>query len=170
MAVAAIIAIDPGSERSAYVGLAAATGETVVLHGLVPNAELLDALRTGALVRELAGTTGTVVVVEEMRSFMASVGASIFDTVRWAGRFEEAAHPGRVEVIGRKRVAAHLTGSARWGDSIIRAALIDRYGGAGGKDAAIGRKAAPGPLYGISRDVWSALAIALTWLDTEGAA
>jgi len=25
---------------------------------------------------------------------------------------------------------------------------------------AIGRKAAPGPLYGISRDVWSALAMA----------
>lgn len=28
---------------------------------------------------------------------------------------------------------------------------------------AIGRKASPGPLYGISRDVWSALAIAVTY-------
>jgi len=27
---------------------------------------------------------------------------------------------------------------------------------------AVGRKAAPGPLYKISRDVWSALAIAVT--------
>ena len=41
-----------------------------------------------------------------------------------------------------------------------RHALIDRFGG---KDAAIGRKAAPGPLYGISRDMWSALAIAVTY-------
>jgi hypothetical protein len=29
--------------------------------------------------------------------------------------------------------------------------------------AFVGRKAAPGPLYGISRDVWSALAIAVTY-------
>lgn len=28
---------------------------------------------------------------------------------------------------------------------------------------AIGSKAAPGPLYGISRDVWSALAVAVTY-------
>jgi hypothetical protein len=28
---------------------------------------------------------------------------------------------------------------------------------------AIGRKAAPGPLYGMSCDVWSALAIAVTY-------
>ena len=28
---------------------------------------------------------------------------------------------------------------------------------------AMGRKAAPVPLYGISRDVWSALAIAVTY-------
>jgi hypothetical protein len=28
---------------------------------------------------------------------------------------------------------------------------------------AVGRKANPGPLYGISRDVWSAIAIAVTY-------
>lgn len=39
-------------------------------------------------------------------------------------------------------------------------ALIDRFGG---KDAAIGRKATPGPLYGITKDLWSALAIAITY-------
>jgi hypothetical protein len=33
---------------------------------------------------------------------------------------------------------------------------------------AIGRKAAPGPLYGISRDVWSALAVAVTYADRGG--
>jgi hypothetical protein len=53
---------------------------------------------------------------------------------------------------------------ARW----IRestAGQYDRFGGS----AAVGRKAAPGPLYGISRDVWSALAIAVTYtLRPEG--
>jgi hypothetical protein len=33
---------------------------------------------------------------------------------------------------------------------------------------AIGRKASPGPLYGISRDVWSALAIAVTYAIRGG--
>ena len=42
---------------------------------------------------------------------------------------------------------AHVHQYVRLGDQ----ALIDRYGGS----AAVGRKAAPGPLYGISRDVWS---------------
>ena len=40
-----------------------------------------------------------------------------------------------------------------------RQALLDRFGGS----TAIGRKAAPGPLHGISRDVWLALAIAVTY-------
>ncbi|HET6477318.1 MAG TPA: hypothetical protein VFH93_14740 [Thermoleophilia bacterium] len=44
-------------------------------------------------------------------------------------------------------------------DANIRQALLDRFGG----PAAVGRKAAPGPLYGIARDVWSALAIAVTY-------
>ena len=39
---------------------------------------------------------------------------------------------------------------------------------ANAKAAAIGRKAAPGPLYGISRDVWSALAIAVTYTIQGG--
>jgi hypothetical protein len=51
-----------------------------------------------------------------------------------------------------------LCGDSRAKDANIRQALIDHFGGS----AAIGRKAAPGPLSGISRDVWSALAIAIT--------
>jgi len=63
------------------------------------------------------------------------------------------------ERISRRAVKLHLCGSARAKDANIRQALIDRYGGS----AAIGRKAAPGPLYGVSKDVWSALAIAVTY-------
>jgi len=58
-------------------------------------------------------------------------------------------------------VKMHLCGQARAKDANIRQALIDRFGGA----AAIGRKAAPGPLYGISGDVWQALGLAVTWWD-----
>jgi hypothetical protein len=63
-------------------------------------------------------------------------------------------------MLQRRAVKLALCGDSRAKDANIRQALIDRFGG---KDAAIGRKAAPGPLYGISRDVWSALAIAVTY-------
>jgi hypothetical protein len=34
----------------------------------------------------------------------------------------------------------------------------------------MGRKAAPGPLYGITGDAWSALAVAVTWAETRAQA
>lgn len=40
----------------------------------------------------------------------------------------------------------------------------------GGKERAIGKKATPGKLYGVSADVWQALAVALTWADVRKAA
>ncbi len=62
-------------------------------------------------------------------------------------------------MLPRRAVKLALCGDSRAKDANIRQALIDRFGGS----AAVGRKAAPGPLYGISRDVWSALAIAVTY-------
>ena len=69
-----------------------------------------------------------------------------------------------VTFVGRKEIVVALCGSARASDSNVRMALLDRFGGS----AAVGRKAAPGPLYGISRDVWSALAIAVTYTIQRG--
>ena len=62
-------------------------------------------------------------------------------------------------MLPRRAVKLALCGDSRAKDANIRQALIDRFGGS----AAVGRKAAPGPLYGITRDVWSALAIAVTY-------
>ena len=88
-----------------------------------------------------------------------AVGAEVFDTVWWAGQFAEAVHRVPVVMLPRRALKLALSGDSRAKDANIRAALIDRFGGS----AAVGRKAEPGPLYGISRDVWSALAIAVTY-------
>ncbi|MBV8782506.1 MAG: hypothetical protein JO353_14005, partial [Phycisphaerae bacterium] len=48
-------------------------------------------------------------------------------------------------------------------DGNIRQALIDRFGPT--KERAIGKKKSPGPLYGMSGDCWSALAVAVTYAD-----
>ena len=64
--------------------------------------------------------------------------------------------------IPRKEVVTALCGSSKANDASVRQALIDRYGG---KEKAIGKKKAPGPLYGVTKDVWSALAVAIVWQD-----
>ena len=45
-------------------------------------------------------------------------------------------------------------------DSNIRQAVMDMYGSS--KEVAIGNKKKPGPLYGVVKDIWSSLAIAIT--------
>jgi hypothetical protein len=153
----AIMAIDPGPTHSAW--LVTDPQDEIRSFARWENEELLGLLRGsrhGGLAPDVQ-----VVVIEKVEGFGMAVGAEVFETVYWSGRFAEAVHPRTVDRIGRRAVKLHLCGQARAKDPNIRQALIDRYGGS----AAIGRKATPGPLYGISGDVWSALAVAVTWLD-----
>jgi hypothetical protein len=153
----AIMAIDPGPTHSAW--LVTDPQDEIRSFARWENEELLGLLRGsrhGGLAPDVQ-----VVVIEKVEGFGMAVGAEVFETVYWSGRFAEAVHPRSVDRIGRRAVKLHISGQTLAKDPNIRQALIDRYGGS----AAIGRKATPGPLYGISGDVWSALAVAVTWLD-----
>ncbi len=162
-----MIALDPGPVRSAYVHFRESAWPKngpfapVFDHGILPNAELLD-----LLTRE-AGLCTPSVVVEMIASYGMAVGAEVFETCVWIGRFVERATAGGCEVsrLFRRDVKLHLCGQARAKDANIRAALIDKFGP--GKDVAIGTKKAPGPLFGIRADEWAALAVAVTWTETE---
>jgi hypothetical protein len=158
-----ILAIDPGSEQSAWVAYGVASG---VLRSFArePNEQLLTRLRE-------AGRQEHVdrVVIEWTAPRGMPASAQLFETLWWAGRFAEAARPLPVERLKRLDVKRHICGRTNATDTNIRAALIDRYGGVGGKRAAIGLKASPGPLYGVSKDVWAALAVACTWADQRAA-
>ena len=147
-----ILAIDPGPEQSAWLVL---DDETPRCFGIVPNAELRDMLRGVPL--------ADVVVIEMVASYGMPVGESVFETCVWIGRYIEASLPQRAERLFRKDVKMTLCQSMRAKDSNIRQALIDRYGGT--RETAIGKKATPGPLYGIAKDVWAALAVAVTWRE-----
>lgn len=157
---ARILAIDPGSSLSAWLLLVNGKPERFAK---VPNDELRDMLRWS--LDSLPGTDATVVadvvVIEKVESFGMAVGAEVFETVYWSGRFAEAAHPLQVERLGRKAVKLALCGTTRAKDANVWAALLDRFGGS----SAVGRKAAPGPLYGIHSDVRAALAVAVAWSD-----
>jgi hypothetical protein len=152
MGLRRLLAIDPGSARSAWL----AFDEVPIAFGILPNEELLRALRVGRLF------VADRVVIEQIESYGMAVGREVFDTVHWSGRFAESVHPTPVDQLTRRAVKLHLCGSPRAKDPNIRQALLDRFGG---KTAAIGTKRAPGPLYGIHADLWAALAVAVTWAD-----
>lgn len=145
--------LDPGTEQSALVCF---DGTKIFQHLILPNATLLDQLRA-------YDGTGEVLVLEAIESFGMPVGREVFQTVFWCGRFAEAWSPSRVEQMPRRIVKQHLCHTARATDSNIRQALIDRFGPTSEK--AIGRKATPGPLYGLKGHEFAALAVAVTWWD-----
>lgn len=157
-----IIAIDPGPERSALV----------YLEDGRPTYTLLD--RNQAIRDALMMDCGTffafddmaTVVIEQVESFGMPVGKEVFETVFWAGRFAEC-WGGPWARLPRRAVKMHHCHSNRANDAAIRQALLDRYGP--GREKAIGTKKAPGPLYTIKADLWSALALGLTYLETAHA-
>jgi hypothetical protein len=155
------LAIDPGTTESAYVFAYGGGGECSVQgFGKVPNEELLDLLVRGA---QCSGPFAQAqqLAIEMVASYGMPVGAEVFETCVWIGRFVQALTLPH-EFIYRATVKAHVCKSAKAKDGNVRQALIDRWGG---KERAIGTKKKPGPLHGVSGDVWSALAVAVTFAE-----
>lgn len=151
-----VMAIDPGPTQSAWL---------ILDHGIPMSWDKADNLELAGRLRAGSGHLPYAVVLERVRSYGMPVGAEVLETAEWCGRLVEAAHPTPVAWLTRKEVVLHLCGSPRGNDATVRQALIDRFGG---KECAIGRKGAYGPLHGITADAWSALAIACTYADREG--
>jgi len=144
-----IIALDPGPTQSAWLIW---DGTRILQMAIDDNEQLLTKLRHEPSEHHLA--------IEMVASFGMAVGAEVFETVLWVGRFIEAwAVRGRsYEKVYRLRIKQHHCHDSRAKDTNIRAAIVDRFGG---KERAIGRIKSKGPLYGVSSHLWSALAIAL---------
>lgn len=145
-----ILGLDPGPEQSALVVL---DRSLIVNAWQQPNDFILE--RVYGLRHELPDA---VLVIEQIASYGMPVGAEVFETVFWSGRFAEAFGMHRVHRIKRLDVKMHLCHDSRAKDGNIRQALIDRFGPAG-------TRANPGVLYGISKDLWAALAVGVTWQD-----
>ena len=96
-----ILAIDPGSSQSAWLRF---DGTRPGAFGITANEVLVRALRSGGL--------PDVVVIEKVESYGMAVGAEVFDTVFWAGRFAEAAGRVPVVLLPRRAVKLALCGAA----------------------------------------------------------
>jgi hypothetical protein len=147
-----VTGLDPGTTESAWVLLVDGVPHS---HAKEANEALLFRLRSEWPAKPL-------LAIEAIASYGMAVGREVFETCMWTGRFREAweARGGVVRLMYRREVKLFHCGTAKAGDSNIRAAIVDRFGG---QAAAIGYKKSPGPLHGITgNDKWSALAIALT--------
>ncbi len=155
-----LVGIDPGPKLSAFVAM---SGRELTSFGHVENDSLLQHLDFMGLQSDKM----TTLVVEMVSSYGMPVGAEVFDTCVWIGRFIQS-WGRRHSKVFRATVRAHLCHSSKATDANIRAALLEKYGG---KMSAIGNAKKKGPLHGVTGDVWSALAVAITYrerLEEEG--
>lgn len=164
-----ILAIDPGPVQSGWL-LWDGPHQRPLRFGISPNEELVGSLRSQLRSGDQHGAPDVVAIELIEPRYGIQMGWSTLDTARWVGRFQEAARPVRVALLKRSEILRHLgvVTSPRKGekrvsaDSGVRQALLDRFGGTKAK----GTKAAPGPLYGMTADMYSALAIAVTFAET----
>lgn len=144
-----IFAIDPGPTQSAWVGM---IGNRIERCAIVDNDVLLW---------EIKNTRADVYAIEQIRSYGMAVGAEVFETCEWCGRFDQQiriSHGRPALFVPRKDVKLHLCNNTRANDSNIRQALIDLLG-------APGTKRNPGPTYQVKSHIWAALGVAITAVD-----
>ena len=142
-----VLGIDPGSVQSAYVLW---NGYSIEILGLRENNEVLSLLADWTM-------NDCALVIEQIRCYGMPIGQTTLDTVFWSGRFWEA-WKGEKHLMPRLEVKKHICHNGSAKDSNIRQALIDRFGKPGTKKD-------KGLLYGVKKDIWSAMAISVTFLD-----
>ena len=110
-----------------------------------------------------------LILLEQVESYGMRVGKSIFQTCEIIGRIRDRAERAGASVylVPRREVKLALCGRASANDADIRRRLMDIYAERFSlqEDRQLkGTRAEPGPLYGIARDLWAALAIAEWWM------
>ena len=156
-----LIAIDPGTTKSAVL----------VWHGNVIN-KMTGEYENSDVFKVLEVASDYNIACEGIASYGMAVGKETFDTCIWIGRFMErweglqvtARLPKPFTILYRPDVKMTLCHSMRAKDANVRQALLDIFPATGGGSTPqVGTKAQPGPLYGVSKHVWSALAVGVTY-------
>jgi len=157
-----ILAIDPGNTMSAFVLID--SDLRPAWFDKCPNDDLLE--RLGDLVSpEYEGATRAA--IEMVSAYGMPVGAEVFETCVWIGRFQQRLDQlVPVEFVKRGPIKVHHCNSSRAKDSNITQALVDRFA-AGQRNKGKGTIAEPGWFYGFHTDLWQAYALAVYVADQE---
>lgn len=152
-----ILAIDPGNALTAYCLM----DEQYDVHdkGKILNRQMLDYIHLN---------TGKIdhLVVEMIASMGMAVGKDVFETCVMIGMIERTADLRGIahSRVYRREEKIGICGDSKAKDANIRRALIDRFAKhdlLNGK----GTKKEPDHFYGFARDMWSAFAVGVVWLD-----
>ena len=157
-----VLGLDPGSAESALVAWDPIE-RRVRFRCKRFNGELAD-----VLLERHAAAPDSVLVIERTKGYTMPLGKGddarrffpqqVLDTAEWSGYFRRVGEELglRVEALDRRAVKLNLLGRASGTDAQVREALVDLIGPKG-------TKAAPGPTFGMSADLWAALAVAYVW-------
>jgi Holliday junction resolvasome RuvABC endonuclease subunit len=148
-----LLGIDPGTFESGYVIF---DGTRVISADILKNEELRLLIKY----ESMKGNC-TRMAIEMIASYGMPVGAEVFETCVWVGRFMElwqAENHTQAKQVFRKDVKLHLCGTSKAKDANIRQALIDKLG-------PVGTKKQPGACFGVKSHAWAALAVAVTALE-----
>lgn len=156
-----VVAIDPGPVKTAYC---------IFKVPSIPTQDLPEILSFGIrenkdVLRAFSVYDPNRIAIEMIASYGMAVGASVFDTCVWIGRFAQALDEfqEKTTFIFRKDVKMHLCGSMKAKDSNIRQAILDLYIAKYGE----GVTKKGGMLYKASKDIWAAIGVGLTYINSQ---
>jgi len=141
-----IIGIDPGNKQSGWC-IFGPDGK-IESSGVMENNLLLKSLED-----QEDCEFPRLVAIEWIQSMGMAVGAEVFETCLWAGRFAERAGC-EVRLVPRGKIKLHHCGSARAKDANICQSLRDKWGDKGTKKE-------PGFFHGVNSHAWQAAAVGL---------
>lgn len=152
-----ILAIDPGNTDTGYAVLDADSRRPLEFDK-IDN----QAFRT----KILAGAYDDVdrVFIEMIASYGLAVGAEVFETCVWIGRFAEMLSHKPVKLVPRQTIKLHHCHSPNAKDANVSRALKDRFA-AGVPNHGKGSKDKPGFFYGFRADIWQAYALGVYAAD-----
>lgn len=153
-----ILALDPGNTQTGYAVISMPEFR-LIKFGKADNTALLALVANADVLYDV-----DAVAIEMVASYGMAVGREVFETCVWIGRFHQAAGHPNTHYVYRKEEKEVLCGSLRAKDANIRQALIDRYAKHDLKNGK-GTKADPDIFYGVSKDVWAAIAVGVTYYE-----
>lgn len=153
-----ILALDPGNTQTGYAILEMPEFR-LIKFGKADNTSLLTLVANSDILYDV-----DAVAIEMVASYGMAVGREVFETCVWIGRFHQAADHPNTHYVYRKEEKEILCGSLRAKDANIRQALIDRYARHDLKNGK-GTKGNPDVFYGVSKDVWAAIAVGVTYYE-----
>jgi len=154
-----ILSIDPVNIYSAYTIL----DEDLfpLKFGKIKNEEFLE------LIYSKEFKKCDYIAIEMVACYGMAVGATIFDTCVWIGRFTESLskiYKKEVNFVYRRDVKLNLCKKVSANDSNVMTALVDRFA-PNVRNHGKGIKSNQGWFYGFKADIWASYAVGVTFYD-----